>query len=60
MLKAKLAGYAITLAFKNITETSLRWALNELIENPEYARRMNHVSTLFRDRPLEPLDEAVY
>lgn len=60
MMKADAAGYALILSFRNITETSLKWALTELIENPRYAQKMQQVSTLFRDRPLNALNESVY
>ncbi|XP_062553450.1 UDP-glycosyltransferase UGT5-like isoform X2 [Armigeres subalbatus] len=60
MNKAVLGGYAVKLYFPNITETSLRWALDELLYKPEYKKNMNRVSSVFRDRPVPALDEAVY
>lgn len=60
MQKANAAGFAIVLQFKNITDTSLRWALNELLENPVYTAKMKRASQIFRDRPESPLEKAVY
>ncbi|KXJ80316.1 hypothetical protein RP20_CCG025547 [Aedes albopictus] len=60
MNKAVLGGYAVRLYFPNITETSFRWALEELLYKPEYKRNMDRVSGVFRDRPVPALDEAVY
>jgi glucuronosyltransferase len=60
MKKANAAGYAINLSFKNITETSLKWALNELLQNPVYQQKVRKISKEFRDRPMNPLDESVY
>lgn len=60
MQKANAAGFAIVLQFKNITDTSLRWALNELLKNPVYTAKMKRASQIFRDRPESPLEKAVY
>uniref|UniRef100_A0A1W7R8N0 UDP-glucuronosyltransferase n=1 Tax=Aedes albopictus TaxID=7160 RepID=A0A1W7R8N0_AEDAL len=60
MNKAVLGGYAVRLYFPNITETSFRWALEELLYKPEYKKNMDRVSGVFRDRPVPALDEAVY
>jgi glucuronosyltransferase len=60
MKKANAAGYAINLSFKNITETSLKWALNELLQNPVYQEKVQQISKQFRDRPMNPMDESVY
>lgn len=60
MNKAVLGGYAVKLYFPNITETSFRWALDELLYKPEYKKNMDRVSEVFRDRPVSALDESVY
>ena len=60
MNKAKLGGYALSLEFGNITEVSLKWALNELLYNPTFSIKLDQVSKIFRDRPIPPLDEALY
>ncbi|XP_055627180.1 UDP-glycosyltransferase UGT5-like [Toxorhynchites rutilus septentrionalis] len=60
MNKAVLGGYAVKLYFPNITETSFRWALNELLYKPEYKQNIDKVSSVFRDRPVPAVDEAAY
>lgn len=60
MNNANKAGYAISLQFTNITEKSLSWSLNELIENPSYSRKIQEISKIFRDRPISALDETIY
>lgn len=60
MNKAVLGGYAVKLFFPNITETSFRWALEELLHKPQYKQNMDRVSEVFRDRPVPALDEALY
>lgn len=58
--KAQRAGFAIQLFYPNITETSLKWALNELLENPKYTEIVRGVSKQFRGRPIPPLNESIY
>ncbi|XP_062553447.1 UDP-glycosyltransferase UGT5-like isoform X2 [Armigeres subalbatus] len=60
MNKAVAGGYAIRLYFPNVTETSLRWALNELLNNPSYQKNIDRVSLVFRDRQVSALDESIY
>ncbi|XP_055531216.1 UDP-glycosyltransferase UGT5-like [Wyeomyia smithii] len=60
MNKAVLGGYAVKLYFPNITETSFRWALDELLHKAEYKRNIDVVSSVFRDRPVPALQEAAY
>lgn len=60
MNKAVLGGYAVKLYFPNVTESSFRWALNELLHKPEYKTNMDRVSAVFRDRPMSSLEESAY
>lgn len=60
MNKANKLGYAISLKFLNITDISLNWALNELLYNPSYDAKAKHISRIFQDRPLRPLDESIF
>lgn len=60
MNKAVLGGYAVKLYFPNVTESSFRWALNELLHKPEYKVNMDRVSSVFRDRPISSLKESAF
>lgn len=53
-------GWALHLPYANITEETLSWSINELISNRKYAEKAKELSNLFRDRPMKPLDEAVF
>ncbi|XP_049831242.1 UDP-glucosyltransferase 2-like isoform X3 [Schistocerca gregaria] len=53
-------GVALTLTVGQLTEHSLRDALDRLINDTSYRERMRELSALFRDRPRPPLEEAVY
>ncbi|BET02824.1 glucuronosyltransferase [Nesidiocoris tenuis] len=53
-------GMGIHLSSDNITETSLGWAINEVLTNNQYRENAQKRSSLFKDRPMSPADEAVY
>lgn len=57
---AKDQGYAVKLDFANITTDSVQWALSEILENPRYTEKAKLLSSLFRDRPRPPMEEAIY
>ncbi|XP_049793182.1 UDP-glycosyltransferase UGT5-like isoform X11 [Schistocerca nitens] len=60
MAQAQRQGYAVTLAVSNVTEASLQWALDEVLTVPRYREKAQRLSRIFNDRPVKPLDEAVY
>ncbi|KAF6200763.1 hypothetical protein GE061_005208 [Apolygus lucorum] len=53
-------GYAVMLDLSNLTESSLSWAIDEVLNNPKYKESAIRQSQLFHDRPMKPVDEAVY
>ncbi|KAH8263950.1 hypothetical protein KR038_010324, partial [Drosophila bunnanda] len=58
--QAKMAGYALDLDYRKVTEEELKGSLLELIENPKYRNNMKQASKVFRDRPLSAMDTAMY
>ncbi|XP_049943049.1 UDP-glycosyltransferase UGT5-like [Schistocerca serialis cubense] len=60
MAQAQRQGYAVTLTVSNVTEASLQWALDEVLTVPRYRENAQRLSRIFNDRPVKPLDEAVY
>lgn len=44
----------------NITTETLSYAVDKILNDVEYRTNMKRISTLFKDRPMKPLDEAVY
>ncbi|PSN51253.1 hypothetical protein C0J52_11770 [Blattella germanica] len=58
--RAVLAGYGIRLDYSNVTEESLLWAVKEVIDNPKYRENALHISRIYKDQPLSPLETAVY
>ncbi|XP_039283417.1 UDP-glycosyltransferase UGT5 isoform X2 [Nilaparvata lugens] len=60
VLRAEQLGFGLRLEYDNVTETSLYWALNEIITSTSYTEVAEKVSSIFRDSPQSPLDRAVY
>lgn len=59
MRRAVDKQFGIMMEVENITEQSMSWALNE-INNPLYKSKAKHYSILFRDQPINPLENAVF
>ncbi|XP_017784593.1 PREDICTED: UDP-glucuronosyltransferase 2B15-like [Nicrophorus vespilloides] len=53
-------GYAAMVPFKELTEEKLTWALNEILNKTCYRENVKKRSSLMNDRPMNPLQEAVY
>uniref|UniRef100_A0A1A9V223 UDP-glucuronosyltransferase n=1 Tax=Glossina austeni TaxID=7395 RepID=A0A1A9V223_GLOAU len=60
MKKAVLSGYAINLHFQSLTEEILKSSLEELLYNPAYRNNIKYISQIFKDRPLNARDMAIY
>ncbi|KAF6200760.1 hypothetical protein GE061_005205 [Apolygus lucorum] len=54
------SGMGLRLNFDNITEETLTWSINEILTNPRYRQQAKKRQLLFRDRPMKPLEEAIY
>lgn len=48
------------MEYKNLTETSFSWALNEVLYNKKYTENVKLVSKRFLDKPQHPLDLATF
>lgn len=60
MAKTEKAGFGVTVQYTNLTEESILWALNEILENKKYADNAKTVSERYRDQQNEPLKTAIY
>ena len=58
--RSVLNGYGVRVDYNNLTETSLTWALNEILNNEKYTKRVQELSKVFRDKPQHPVDLAKY
>ncbi|KAH8241268.1 hypothetical protein KR032_005719, partial [Drosophila birchii] len=58
--QVRRAGMAKILDPNNLNEDLLTSTILELLENPKYAQRAKEMSEAFRDRPMSPLETAVW
>lgn len=60
LARARSQGFGLTVEYTNLTETSLAWAIDEMLANPTYAQQARLMSARYRDQPIRPLDLAKY
>ncbi|XP_046661713.1 UDP-glucosyltransferase 2-like isoform X1 [Homalodisca vitripennis] len=53
-------GAGILLDLENLSELSISQGLKAVLDDPTYTANMMRLSQLFRDRPMTPLQTAVY
>lgn len=53
-------GWAVVLNYDHLNETVLSNGINEMLNNSSYKLSAQKRSRLFRDRPMSPLQTAVY
>ncbi|XP_022209464.2 UDP-glycosyltransferase UGT5-like [Drosophila obscura] len=60
MRRMQMVGIAESLDINTLTVDSLTTTIRALIEDPRYARKAKELSQCFKDRPMSPLDTAVW
>nr|CAD7591386.1 unnamed protein product [Timema genevievae] len=60
MIQSASAGSGVVVYYENVSETSLSWALQEVLENPRYRENAKLRSKLFHDRPTTAMETAVF
>ncbi|XP_046663503.1 UDP-glucosyltransferase 2-like [Homalodisca vitripennis] len=53
-------GAGIQLDYDDLSEEKIRIAVGEILNNPKYKQNMRKLSQQFRDRPMTPLQTALY
>ncbi|XP_046745421.1 UDP-glucosyltransferase 2-like [Diprion similis] len=53
-------GIAVRVIYEDLTKESFSHALREVLMNPKYQSNSMRTARLFKDRPLSPLDEAIF
>ncbi|XP_028134383.2 UDP-glycosyltransferase UGT5-like [Diabrotica virgifera virgifera] len=53
-------GYGIKIPFSQINEERFTNALNKLLNDNKYLETARKISDLFHDRPIKPMDLAIY
>ncbi|KAJ8918832.1 hypothetical protein NQ315_011118 [Exocentrus adspersus] len=59
-VRVEMNGFGLTLPFSEITEEKLNDALGKLLNDPKYRNNAKWRSQLMHDRPVKPLDLAIY
>lgn len=54
------AGYGLMLRFSDVSSQNILEALKTMLSNTKYSEKVKEVSALFRDNPIDPMDEAMY
>lgn len=60
MARAELLGWGAQVAYTNLTEASLTWAINEVLYNPKYEKNTNEIANRLGDQPQPPMEKAIY
>lgn len=55
-----LSGIAVELDFRTMKTDDLRNAITHVVESHQMAAKAKYISAQFRDRPMKPLDTAVW
>lgn len=58
--KAQTDGYALVLQFDDLTKETFSLAINQLTTDPNFKTQAVAASTLFKDNPVAPMDEAMF
>uniref|UniRef100_A0AAR5PJR7 UDP-glucuronosyltransferase n=1 Tax=Dendroctonus ponderosae TaxID=77166 RepID=A0AAR5PJR7_DENPD len=53
-------GFGIMVDYEKITKETLVIAAGKLLEDPKYRANAQRLSAYFKDRPMKPMDTAVY
>ncbi|CAG2059353.1 unnamed protein product, partial [Timema podura] len=60
IFRVQESGYGLALDLTNITETSVAWSLDELLNNLRYSSKARQISQVFRNQPQTPMERAVF
>ncbi|RZB40978.1 UDPGT and/or Glyco tran 28 C domain containing protein [Asbolus verrucosus] len=53
-------GYAVRIHFQELNEETLSSALHQVLNDPKYRNNAKKRSSIMRDRPIKPMDNAIY
>lgn len=60
MARAELLGWGAQVTFPNLTESSLSWALNEVLGDDRYKRNIQAIAERLLDQPQTAMDKAIF
>ncbi|XP_055012609.1 UDP-glucuronosyltransferase 2B17-like [Boleophthalmus pectinirostris] len=60
VIRLQARGAARIVEAKSITKESFLEAVKDVVENPSYRENIQHLSKLHRDKPMTPMDTALF
>ncbi|XP_069965756.1 UDP-glycosyltransferase UGT5-like isoform X2 [Bactrocera oleae] len=60
MNRAEAGGYGISMDYASFTRDKFKAAIERMLNDDSYAKRVAAVSAIYRDQPINPLDLAAY
>ncbi|KAL4713974.1 hypothetical protein ACJJTC_005605 [Scirpophaga incertulas] len=60
LLQVQESGFGKILQYHDITEETLDKMVNEILTNELFRMKAKEISRIFKDRPMTPLDTAIY
>ncbi|XP_063321627.1 UDP-glucuronosyltransferase 2B15-like [Pelmatolapia mariae] len=60
LLRLKVRGAARVVETYSLTKEDFLGALKDVLENPSFHNNMQHLSQLHRDKPMTPMDTAIF
>uniref|UniRef100_A0A087XSB0 UDP-glucuronosyltransferase n=1 Tax=Poecilia formosa TaxID=48698 RepID=A0A087XSB0_POEFO len=60
LLRLKVRGAARVVEVRSLTKDNFLEALKDILENPSYRKNIQRLSQLHRDRPMSPMDTAIF
>lgn len=60
MARVELLQWGVQVTYPNLTESSLSWAINEVLNNPKYTKNTIKIANRLRDQPQSPMDKAIF
>ncbi|XP_032439530.1 UDP-glucuronosyltransferase 2B20-like [Xiphophorus hellerii] len=60
LLRLKVRGAARVVEVRSLTKDNFLEALKDILENPSYRENSQRLSQLHRDRPMSPMDTAIF
>lgn len=58
--RIRTAGWAKEIRLTDVTEQTMEMAIRDMLKVDQYREKAKYASQLYKDKPLHPLDEAVY
>ncbi|XP_068164228.1 UDP glucuronosyltransferase 5 family, polypeptide G1 [Antennarius striatus] len=60
LLRLKVRGAALVVEASSLTKESFLEALKDILDTPSYHENMQHLSQLHSDKPVPPIDTAIF